>query len=231
MTNRGIDFHRHIDIYCERLEPGLWAEPLNAVSNLAFIIAGLLLVVVLRRQEASVRRDPAVILLTVLVIAIGIGSTLFHTFAVVWAALADVIPIALFILLYMYLALKRLAGFPLWVCLLALVAVLGLVTGMPLFFGFSISTYGVALSAMVVVGGFLHFVRNHLAGMPILVTAGIFAASLTLRTIDLPLCDVLPIGTHYFWHILNAVVLYRLVRIAMRHGRAASAVVTAGQTP
>jgi hypothetical protein len=25
-----------IDAYCERLGPGLWAEPLNALTNLAF---------------------------------------------------------------------------------------------------------------------------------------------------------------------------------------------------
>ncbi len=35
---------RAIDLYCERLGPGLWAEPLNAVTNLAFILAGILLI-------------------------------------------------------------------------------------------------------------------------------------------------------------------------------------------
>ncbi len=222
---------RHIDIYCERVGTAFWAEPLNAISNLAFIIAGLLLVQVLRRADPALRRDPANVALVTLIFLIGIGSGLFHTFAVVWAALTDVIPIALFILLYMYLALRRMIALPVWVCALSLLGVLGLVSAMPALFGFSLPTYGVALTAMIVVGGFLHVVRSHPAGMPILITGGIFALSLTLRTIDLPLCDVLPIGTHYFWHILNAVVLYRLARIAMRHGRAASAVVPEGQTP
>jgi hypothetical protein len=31
-----------IDAYCERLGPGLWAEPLNALTNLAFIVAALI---------------------------------------------------------------------------------------------------------------------------------------------------------------------------------------------
>ena len=216
--------NRYIDIYCERLAPGLWEEPLNAVSNLAFIIAGILLVLVLRRQEAAVREDPAIIALTILVVAIGIGSSLLHTFAVIWAALADVIPIALFILLYMYLALKRLAALPIWVCLIGLAIVLGLVTAMPLIFGFSVSTYSVALTAMLLVGGYLHLVRHHPAGLPIAGTGLIFAASLGFRTIDEPLCDVLPIGTHYMWHLLNAVVLYRLTRIMMRHGGRAAAI-------
>src|SRR3546814_5317108 len=38
-------------------------------------------------------------------------TTLFRS-----AALADVIPVALFILLYMYLALRRLVALPLWGC-------------------------------------------------------------------------------------------------------------------
>src|SRR3546814_10308990 len=92
--------NRAIDIYCERLGPCLWAEPLNAFTNLAFIVAGIVLVAALRRAGPAVRRDPAMLGLVLLLFVIGIGSGLFHTFAVAWAALPDVIPVALFILLY-----------------------------------------------------------------------------------------------------------------------------------
>ena len=211
--------NRAIDIYCERLGPGLWAEPLNAVSNLAFIVAGILLVAALRRCDPPVRRDPTIVALVALTFIIGIGSALFHTFAVVWAALTDVVPIALFILLYMYLALRRLVALPLWGCWLGVAVVLFLTVVMPLAFGFSISTYGVALAAMLGVGGFLHFGRRHPAGPRILVAAGIFAVSLALRTADEPLCAALPVGTHYFWHLFNAVVLYSLTRTMMAFGR------------
>lgn len=210
---------RAIDIYCERLGPGLWAEPLNAVSNLAFIFAGMLLVVALRRSEPMVQRDPAILALVALVFVIGIGSALFHTFAVVWAMLVDVVPIALFILLYMYLALRRLVALPLWGCGLGVAVVLFLTVVMPLVFGFSVSTYGVALAAMLGVGGFLHFGRRHPAGPRILAAAGLFAVSLALRTADQPLCAALPVGTHYFWHLFNAVVLYSLTRTMMTFGR------------
>ncbi|WP_299615429.1 ceramidase domain-containing protein [Pelagibius sp.] len=209
----------HIDIYCERLGPGLWAEPLNALTNIAFIVAAVLLVRVLRGEDAPVRRDPAVIALVVLVFLIGIGSGLFHTFAVRWAGLADVIPIVLFILLYLFLALWRLVGLPAWGALLGMIAVLALLMGLPRLFGFGFGTYGVALAAMFLVGGFLAFVRGHPAGSPILITAGVFALSLSLRTADLPLCEMLPMGTHFLWHILNAVVLYRLTRTMIAHGR------------
>lgn len=209
---------RDIDLYCERLGPGLWAEPLNAVTNLAFIVAALLLVAALRRAEPAVRRDPAILALTALIFLIGIGSGLFHIFATTWAVLTDVIPIALFILLYMYLALRRMVALPLWGCGLGVAIVLALTVVMPLGFGFSVSTYGVALAAMLGVGGFLHFGRRHPAGPRILVAAGLFALSLAFRTADLPLCAALPLGTHFLWHVLNAAVLYSLVRTMMRHG-------------
>lgn len=35
-----------------------------------------------------------------------------------------------------------------------------------------------------------------------------FAVPLALRTADLPLCAAAPVGTHFLWHVLNAVVLF-----------------------
>jgi len=213
----------YIDLYCERVGPGLWDEPLNAVTNLAFIAAGLLLAVALRHADPAVRRDPPILALVALLFVVGLGSGLFHTFAVFWAMLADVIPVAVFILLYMYLALKRLIGLPPWACALGLAIVLVLVAVLPTVFGFGVPTYIVALFAMLGVGGFLHYGRRHGAGAPILVTAGLFAFSLALRTADLPLCAVLPSGTHFLWHLMNAVVLYSLARTMMRYGGPGSA--------
>ncbi len=92
--------------YCERTGPGLWAEPLNAVSNAAFVVAAILL---LRRGRAPDRVADG---FAWLIGVIGLGSALFHTLAVQWSMLADVIPIALFIHAYFYLALRRFLGLP-----------------------------------------------------------------------------------------------------------------------
>jgi hypothetical protein len=43
----------------------------------------------------------------------------------------------------------------------------------------------------------------------------VFAASLTLRTMDGEVCAAFPLGTHFLWHILNAFVLWLLLRTAM----------------
>ena len=43
----------------------------------------------------------------------------------------------------------------------------------------------------------------------------VFVASLCFRTIDRDVCDTLPLGTHFLWHLLNAGVLWLLLRTAL----------------
>jgi hypothetical protein len=61
---------------------------------------------------------------------------------------------------------------------------------------------------------------NASAGKDFYAAAGLFVLSFTARTLDRPMCDALPIGTHYFWHLLNAAVLFLLVRTVILHAPA-----------
>ncbi|PWT93645.1 MAG: hypothetical protein C5B56_00365, partial [Proteobacteria bacterium] len=45
--------------------------------------------------------------------------------------------------------------------------------------------------------------------------AGLFCVSLVFRTIDRTICGAFPLGTHFVWHMLNAVVLFVLLRAAI----------------
>ena len=47
--------------------------------------------------------------------------------------------------------------------------------------------------------------------------AGLLIVSLTFRTLDQPLCDALPFGTHFLWHVLNAVMLGWMIEVWRRH--------------
>ena len=87
-----MDWFEPVMAYCERTGPAFWAEPVNALTNAAFLIAAALLC-----RRADVRGDPPALALAILTGIVGIGSFLFHTLAVHWSMLADVIPIALFI--------------------------------------------------------------------------------------------------------------------------------------
>ena len=97
----------HIDLYCERLDAGLWAEPLNALSNLVFIIAGLWGV----REVTRQRTGGFALLLAWWVVAIGVGSLAFHTFATRLTIWGDIVPIAGFTLAYTLFNLRRFLGY------------------------------------------------------------------------------------------------------------------------
>ncbi|MBN9447463.1 MAG: pyridoxal-phosphate dependent enzyme, partial [Bosea sp.] len=72
--------------YCERTDPSFWAEPLNAWSNGAFLLAALAGLILLWRVR---RADWPVAILIALVFAIAIGSFLFHTMPRRWTLLAE----------------------------------------------------------------------------------------------------------------------------------------------
>ena len=155
-------------------------------------------------------------MLIAVIAVIGVGSALFHTVATVWAGIADVAPITVFMLLYLWLALRRFLGFRLAgsiAGLAAFVAAGALLGALPpdLFPG---ATYLPALAAMVIVGLMLG-TRDPITSGRLIVAGAVFAASYLFRSLDRPLCDAVPFGTHFLWHILNATVLYLLMRAAI----------------
>ncbi len=228
--------------YCERGgDPAFWAEPFNAISNVAFLVAACAAAIQLARTEGGLRRLMEW-LLVLLVFVIGIGSFLFHTYATRWASVADTAPIGIFMIGYLCYALRRYLGAPylavivgLGIFLLAMKAAEGIpcqpgllpitmAAGRPCFNG-SLG-YVPALAALLLIGLAL-VVRGHGAGWPVLAAGAVFALSLTFRTIDFELCSVTSMvgrarGTHALWHVMNACLLYLLLAAAIRHGHGRS---------
>ncbi len=234
-----MDWTAKIFSYCERgTDPSFWAEPFNAASNTAFLIAAAVAATSLARETSGETRRAEWVLIGLTAI-IGTGSFLFHTYATRWAAVADTAPIGIFMLAYLAYALRRFAGAP-WVLIAALLGVFvvalqmadrfpcatGLLpvtaaAGRPCFNG----TLGylpalVALAAMAV----WLLITRHRAGPLLLAAAITLAASMTLRTLDIEVCAMTEVmgrarGTHALWHLLNASMLYMLLSAAICHGR------------
>jgi hypothetical protein len=229
--------------YCERgLDPSFWAEPFNALTNFGFIVAALYTFWELSRRPATEAKLFRYLLI-LNVFTIGVGSFLFHTLATRTASAADVIPIGVFMLVYLGYALYRFAGVP----LVAVVPAIGVFAyviseamqvqcdafgfGWPLLektnclngsFG-----YLPAVVAMLLIGAWLA-VRSHAATPYVLGAAVTFMVSLTFRTTDRIWCNTISfmdkaIGTHFIWHTLNSVVLFLLLLAAIRHGGGAIA--------
>ncbi|HXG79040.1 MAG TPA: ceramidase domain-containing protein [Methyloceanibacter sp.] len=246
-----MTFGEHVFLYCERGNNSeLLAEPFNAISNAAFLLAGLIgLQLALWRPKEQ--RDADHVLLPVLVLFIGLGSLLFHLYADRGTALADVVPISVFTLVYLGFAFNRLLGVPPGCSVLLLIGFAGIMaltgqvqcTDNAIGF-FDMEAQGVrpclngsifylpALAATIVIGLVLHE-RGHRAAPWVLWAAAIFAVSLTLRTLDLALCDRIVIdgrkvGTHFAWHMLNALALLLLLRASLE-GRPAEVAAAAGK--
>ncbi|SER98369.1 ceramidase domain-containing protein [Actinokineospora terrae] len=197
-----------VDGYCERTGPEFWSEPVNAWTNVAFLIAAFFAYRHVRRTGAPWCVTALVVLLAV----IGLGSFTFHTVATRWAATLDVAPILAFMITYVVVFPKTFLELRWrWAWL-----------GAPLFIAFGVlvnlviggGSYLPALLGMVVFGVLL-LVRGDLhyalwfAGI-----AALFGVSLTLRTVDTAVCAGFPLGTHFAWHLCNALVLYLLIRVA-----------------
>ena len=206
-----MGLHHHIDIYCERIEPGLLAEPLNALSNLAFILAAVAAFALAKNKKALNGR---VVTLIVLIAAIGFGSTLFHTYANVWSKFADVLPILFFKISFLIAYSHLVMGLrrPKILALFAIFMALSIGSGMLPYSWFN-GSLGYSPALIFLIGfGLYHLKAQKQEPWILLIAAGIFVISLTFRSIDMVVCNALPIGVHYMWHILNGAVLYLSVR-------------------
>lgn len=208
-----MDWTRPVDAYCERLDPGFWAEPVNAVTNLAFIVAALVM-------WGRVGAEPRARLLCGLLFAIGVGSFLFHTFAQPWAGVADVLPIVLFILAYIY-AINRVGwGWARWPALAGVALFFPYAAALtPLFQlvpGLGGSAAYAPVPLLIALYALLLRRRDPVMARGLALGAVLLVLSLAFRTLDAPLCEVVPRGTHFLWHLLNAVMLGWMIEVYAR---------------
>ena len=238
-----MDWTAPVDIYCERLDGSFWAEPLNAVSNAAFVLAALW------AARTAIERHItrlAVWVPIVLAALIGIGSFLFHTFATPWAGVADVLPIWLFVASYALAAISVLGGTPMW--RVGVFALIAMIVGALIWVvgqagaptsdvaahthngpGAHGHTHGDERSRFngseqyfpVVIAMIVFSAAAWWRGHPIrawfIAATATFMLSLTLRTYDMALCPVWPYGTHVFWHLLNGTMIALLLQALIRN--------------
>ncbi|MEM7723713.1 MAG: hypothetical protein AAF376_15280 [Pseudomonadota bacterium] len=210
-----------LDLYCERMGPDFWAEPVNAITNAAFLLAAIWAGARLRGSGLGLGWA-----LAGLLFAIGVGSFLFHSFATTWALIADVVPIVLFILVFVFATHRDVIGHPLWLSALAVpgflifAAVSG--AGFAALPGFAISAgYWPVVLALIIYAVALRSLPDIRCGF--LIGAALLTLSLTARSLDLPVCETIPLGTHFLWHVLNGIMLAWMIEVYRRHMLAGAA--------
>ncbi|NOE34844.1 MULTISPECIES: ceramidase domain-containing protein [unclassified Ruegeria] len=216
-----MDWIREIDGYCERLSPEYWAEPINAITNAAFLISAWLMGRRVRNQDM-----PLAMILVALLAMIGIGSYLFHTHAQAWAALADIVPILLFILVYIFAVNRDIwrmsSPFALGGTMLFFPYAAATVPLFQLFPGLGGSAAYAPVPLLILIYAILLRGRDPILAKGLAIGALILILSITFRALDLPVCGHWPLGTHFMWHILNAIMLGWMIevyRAALIRGR------------
>ena len=210
-----MDWTRAVNAYCERTDASFLSEPINALTNGAFLIAAGLC-------WRMTRGDPGARLLAALLGLIGIGSFLVHSVAQVWSGLADVLPILAFIVVYTGLATTRFLGAPRWAGILAgalYPPVSLLVSGFVERAVGSLNGSASYLPVLLLIGVFALALASRApeTARGLALGLGLLALSLTFRTLDRAVCAAFPLGTHFLWHLLNGLLLGGMIELYRRH--------------
>lgn len=217
--------HDAIDLYCERTDPGFWAEPVNALSNLSILLAVAL---VWRNMASADRADVLNRLVLFLAACIAPGSFVFHTVATGWTQLADTIPIWSFVAVCAAVTIYRLCRGDRRCALVFSLAVL--LTGLLVFWLISVRLithttgdmpingslqYLPAILVLLALSVVLQAVQHPLR-KSVQLASGVFLLALGFRSLDLVACRYASVGTHFVWHALVALTLFLLLNGLLR---------------
>ena len=197
-----------ISYYCERASLDLFGEPFNSITNIFFIITALL--------SIRLYQD----YLSFFSIAfIGLSSFAFHTFPNTITGFLDIIAIVTFMLIYTVKIYRQLIGFNFFYSsLTAIFFVMSCylfgVSFQNSFIGTSSFYFPIVLHLLFLIIYFLFLNLTFDCLKYLIFSTLIFSASIILRVIDQPICNIFPLGTHFLWHILNAIFLFFLIKFS-----------------
>lgn len=205
---------------CERREPDeLWAEPLNVISSVGFLVAAyLILKKCIGHPEIKKEKKWDIHILNFLVLAIGCSSVIFHMAPSHYTELLDIFFIVAFINIFFLSFMVRVAKLKIYQIVVAYLAFTGsthmLVSQFPNAMNDSIA-YLSSVFTIIFIAFYLKKKRR--AGSTDFKYAAIIGMiSLTFRSIDNYVCDYIHIGTHFMWHFLNSVLIYLLLKQLVR---------------
>lgn len=232
--------------YCERgVHAGLLAEPINALSNVAFLAAALAILALARRQQARPRLvdlPGEVVVMAGLAVGVGLASTMFHTTAARWAQAADVGSIGLFMVSALAVTLRRAFDWRKRSTALAVALLLGAMAAaavaletvgcradgpefaaraaLPRACGNGSYIYLPALAALIAVTVGLWRCASAATG-PLLSGAILFALALAARSLDIAVCPWVTAGPlrltgHALWHVGCAATAFAILNAVLR---------------
>jgi len=195
-------------VYAETNPDHFIVEPWNAVSSLLILLPAFYWLYRIRGEYSHYK---FLIYAIPLVMLGGIGSTLFHGFRVSMVFLVmDILPSAILTLsisIYLWIKIFKRWWYVFLVILPAFLVRGFFFTNMPQHVAINISyfTTGFIVALPLIIIMF----RTHFYKLKLVIWAIVpFLAALTFRQLDATPFSVLPMGTHFLWHVFSAIGTY-----------------------
>lgn len=191
--------------YCERLSDVIWAEPINALSNGAFLVSAFAVHSLLKKHKLGGYY-------AILPFQLGIvtlGSLLWHTVRNPFSQILDGGLLYIFIATLVLFLLKLLSGRWVFACM-GVVSIVVLQVAIFLFLPALRDTPIRHVVALLIFGVIAVWtVKKMRRVSPNMVIAlSCYVMAIVAKAFDLPLCSFIPIGTHFLWHVFGAVAGY-----------------------
>lgn len=197
--------------YCESGVGLFYTQPINTISNIALLISAYFAYQLIKTNHINNR---VIKILPFILAVTGIGSMLWHGLPNLLTSFADTLPLFAFVLVSLFFLLDKLLKKRVLVWQILLIFILVEIPFifhiLPSFNGF-LSYLIVLIFGVFVFYGLTKKYKTLTSDLTIVIV--LFAIALFFRTLDHTVCSVLSIGTHFIWHILNALVLYLLIRV------------------
>ena len=86
--------------------------------------------------------------------------------------------------------------------------------------GFSVSAFYWPVPVLILAYAAILRARAPATARGLALGAGVLCLSLAARSVDQAVCAALPLGTHFLWHLLNALMLGWMIEVWRRHAAA-----------
>jgi len=197
-------------VYCERgNSSALMAEPINAFTNLAFLIAGYLGYKLLKNKGINFKE---LLVLPYMLSLVGLGSFAYHTARNSITFIFDALPIYIFIVFVLFLILKELLKGKLKASLVLsgfIIIEAVLLIYVPREFLNGSILHIAAIIFVFLIGWFATKQYGTKVLKPLTGVIVLYAFAIFFRSIDASICFWFPIGTHFLWHVLAAFAGYQ----------------------
>ncbi len=196
-----------LPIYCENNTSFLFNEPFNIITNLTFFVSAFFLFK--RKSFFKEMKDPLVCLFFLMIIATGLGSTLFHSFRSTLTHALDFVPIYILFITLFYGSIRAMSNGV--ICVLSTLIFITVEV---------LIAQNVTRETLSLNGSINHLFTIFVFSIIIFLLKGnvktqsgqralkLFFMALMFRIIDLRVCETVNVGTHFLWHLLCGTAVY-----------------------